>query len=904
MSKIGAKVLNGQFTIGEDGDNCAHIENNNKLWLAGQINRLDALSIQHISVDMDAGYKDNKFTKTVSGFGKYADITRETNFNENKNATVLFMGNNYDNIILLDVDNIGDTVDTFLKFYEEQQIPECGLVETTINGGLHLYYKLDEEQHEQIKGFKSADKQMFPDFLPLDKKGKTGIDIKYTNQLSYGPAYVDAEEQVSKTGPPIIHKSKTEIIVSEGLFYLPDIIFNEIKRIYENKDIKKKPAEKKTSKKQEETVEEEEETEEMRKSREAIDKELETEDMQKIDNKLTDYLNLLKPERWDHRGEWLKIGAIIKNEGGSFKLFDTYSKNSEKYETVSTRKLWDSLIPKKDKQARLGSLKYMAKQDTPLKQLYEVVDNKYISDVEKMWTMDYTDEALAKIFYAKYPKLFMYEPNKNAQGEWYTINDVNIWDTTRHYIALDNKIVELTESLRLEFKQLMDDEKEFNELKPKQIEALDKKYKTICKKLETQKTHKDLHDALKKYYFSSPKFDKIPHLVGFKNGVYDAENFEFRKAKPEEMVHLTTGYDFKQLEEDDKDIKAAKILLESIHGDNTEFILTCASLGIGGANILELILFHVGPGSNGKSLYADILEATFGELSYAGVPSSMFIEEGINTKSKPDPFLLEFESKRFVCSGEGKKKAILDNALIKSLSGNDKQRTRDLHKSKIEGFKLMCIINMFTNYYPQIDGDDAGIRRRTIILKYKYNFVDKVVKPNDRLIDRTIKSKLDNDTFKNAVFNLLLGYYKQFIKNNKKLAVPQNIREHTDNYLHSIAPISFFVANHLELLNTEIKNIKEREGLDMWYNIYKSMTDTPIAKTLFKLELEKKDFIFKNSGGTYTCINGKRIKSAEPTAKTAEPQEEDEEEDEEIEQPKKATSRPVSPNSKIKFIDN
>jgi phage/plasmid-associated DNA primase len=868
MSKIGAKVLNGEFTIGEDGDNCAHVENNNKLWLAGQINRLDALGIQHISVDMDAGFKDGKFTKTVSGFGKYADIKRETNFNENKNATVLFMGNNYDNIILVDVDNVGDTVDTFLKFYEEQQIPECGLVETTINGGLHLYYKLDEEQHQQIKGFKSADKQMFPDFLPLDKKGKTGIDIKYTNQLSYGPAYVEAEEQVSKTGPPIIHKSKTEIIVSEGLFFLPDIIFNEIKRIYENKDIKKKPAEKKTSKKQEPVEEEEEaEPEEMRKSREAIDKELETEDMQKADEKLGDYLNLLKPERFDHRGDWLRIGAIIKNEGGSFNLFDKYSKQSDKYETVSTRKLWDSLIPKKDKQARMGSLKYMAKQDAP-PETYKVVTLPFLSDIEKIWELDYTDEGIAKIFYSKYKDLFMYDPDKNKHGEWYAINEVGIWNVSNQYIKIDKKIAELSNFLDIELNKLLKDDEEFGECSPKCLKLLRTKLNNIIKKLNSTSSIKNIHEALKKYYASSPAFDKIPHLIGFNNGVYDASNFIFRKATPEEMVQATTGYDYKYIDETDALYKKIFNICESIHGDNLGYMLTCASLGLGGINTHEIIIFNIGKGSNGKSLYADILAGAFGNLSYKNVPSSYFEEEKNPTKSKADPMMLKFNNKRYIGSGEGKKKAILDSALLKSLSGNDIQEARNLYDSKIYEIVIMSIIMLYSNFLCQLDGDDDGICRRVRVVYYMFQFVDNPTTKTEKQIDRTIKNTINTDEFKNATFNILARYYNKYVNNKKVLVTPEKIKIDTDNYLNDLAPLRNYLNNNLILTTEQLKN-KDMLNINDLYNTYKAGTDTPMDKIQFKNELIKKGFIFKTVNRFNVCINA--IKTTQP--------EEDEEED-------------------------
>jgi P4 family phage/plasmid primase-like protien len=501
----------------------------------------------------------------------------------------------------------------------------------------------------------------------------------------------------------------------------------------------------------------------------------------------------------------------------------------------------------------------MCKQDNPeaYKETLELSDADK-AHIHQLWELDCADEILAKIFFARYGDLFMYDSTRNKHGEWYEINEFGIWDTAYQYVAMDKKMSELAVNLEKELRKYFDEITGDNDkMTPAQKGRLHKKLISIVKKLNTQKTHQDIHASLKKFYNFVPKFDATPHLMGFKNGVYDASTFTFRKADRNEMVHMTTNYNFELLNDDDEEMERAEKLLESIHGPNLDFMLTCAAMGIGGVNNAEIVLFHVGPGSNGKSLYADILDATFGALSYAGVPASFFIEEQNNTKSKPDPFLLEFEGKRFVCSGEGKKKAMLDSALIKSLSGNDVQRGRNLNEKKIESFRMMCIMNMFTNYFPQIDGDDGGIRRRTIIVKYHYNFVDNVVKPTDRQIDRNIKTTLGDEKFKNAVFNVLLRYYKKFVSNGKKVIVPDKIRQDTEEYLNSIAPIYLFFNNEIKVVEEKTLKSNEREKIDKWYEIYKAKDkDSAISKNSFRLELEKKDLKFVNVGGYFKCANG------------------------------------------------
>ena len=87
------------------------------------------------------------------------------------------------------------------------------------------------------------------------------------------------------------------------------------------------------------------------------------------------YLDCLGKTRCHKYDSWLKIGAIIFNEGGSFELLNVWSRQSNKYNYSDCAKLWKSFRSEKYMQLlTLATLKKYAFDDNPM--LYKNIKNK------------------------------------------------------------------------------------------------------------------------------------------------------------------------------------------------------------------------------------------------------------------------------------------------------------------------------------------------------------------------------------------------------------------------------------------------------------------------------------------------------------------------------------------------
>ena len=106
------------------------------------------------------------------------------------------------------------------------------------------------------------------------------------------------------------------------------------------------------------------------------------------------------------------------------------------------------------------------------------------------------------------------------------------------------------------------------------------------------------------------KLDKKLNLIGFTNGVYDLELGLFRKAKQEDYVSRTTGYDYVDKNEEEYFDK----LIDSIFEDEKRakwFKVHLGSLILGG-NREEKVYFWVGKGRNGKGTIDQLVRFALG----------------------------------------------------------------------------------------------------------------------------------------------------------------------------------------------------------------------------------------------------------------------------------------------------
>ena len=140
----------------------------------------------------------------------------------------------------------------------------------------------------------------------------------------------------------------------------------------------------------------------------------------------------------------------------------------------------------------------------------------------------------------------------------------------------------------------------------------------IIKNLETT-TFKNniMPDICLKFYLNNESFenelDKNGYLIGFENGVYDLENYEFRNGNPDDYISMSVGYDYVKKYTDHKNNLFQ--FLEDIqpNEDERDYLLKYTATGLGAENNEEISVFLSGKTRNGKTKYKDLVSYTLGE---------------------------------------------------------------------------------------------------------------------------------------------------------------------------------------------------------------------------------------------------------------------------------------------------
>jgi len=744
---------------------------------------------------------------------KYANKTLKILYNKDYNASIIPLGKSY-NLIGIDVDCKDDTIEQFENICIENDVMLNTLTLKTMNNGYHYYFTLSDVQKKKISGLTALTGALF----------NLHIDVKYNNQVFFGPSVMIADKIY-----------KYEISIDSKPMILPDFLFDEILKCYINQT-KQSPKPKKIAK--DKPIKEN-------------NNKLKIIIFNENDVKLKLYLDCLQDFRFDDYDEWIRIGAVIFNENGSFELFNEYSKKSKKYTTIDDcMTKWNSYSKDHDKVATMKTLMELAKYDNYSMFVDALLKDTNANMIEILF-YNIDDVLCAYLFYSLSPKSYIYDvTNKN----WYKINTYGIYEMDKECLNIKgdiNKILlhEIEKLYMAKCRQLDEEQKT----------KLTIKYLNIRKYLHYNGNKGKIISELCLLYKHDKFYEQADNvnnkLLAFNNGVYDLEIFEFRNAKPEELITCTTGFDYKE-QNITKSNELEKIL-ESIMPDIEErsYLLTTIALGLIGELMMECFYIWIGNGANGKGVLRDFISATFGNYF-----DNMEIEYLCKNKhgvhaSAADPVMARKKNCRLVITTEPDGDVNINCGKLKQVSGGDPLQVRFLFKDPFNFIPKFYLI-IQTNENIAINGYDGGIIRRLKFIKFPNKFVDDPIKDNERKIDRTLKPKIQKGEFRIEFFEILVEHYKKFKNtNDTKLTMPSRFKNDTETYLNENDPVAQFIQAKLIKTNNE-KDCILSSALYKEYCDYYDGDNKRINTMQFKTIMSNKGFETKrfNQGVKYTHI--------------------------------------------------
>lgn len=721
--------------------------------MENQLNQLTELNIVHLPVKIE--WKNNKkdYMPKYKTKDKPLTTINRTEIT-NANGTFIPTGEWYD-LICIDIDNKDDTVNEFCEYaLDNNVVPQ--IFETTMSGGFHLYYRLNDKQKKKLATFS----QSLGSAWAING---WSIDIKYNNCFMFGPTITKKDGNIVKTE---LH------VYNDELETLPNIFFDEIYRIAQ-------------SQKKHGTVPNEIHTciQDYKIPIKTVDN--------TNDKVIYDILNKLDYTRFSGHTNFFMIMQIIHNCGGSKDLMLKIANERGNKPTKRTLQVENNYkFLDIGKGCTMATLLYMLKMDA--REDYKQASDTILSHVNidnaelKKFISNINDTSASALFYSLYPDKYLFDAKMK---EWHKVNKYGIWEKQDGFINIDKDINDMYEYVKAESVKLKltEFEEKFVEKLTNQLQN-DTPITKIHNRLVVKYSVEDLH---KKMNIKNGK------LLAFTNGVYEFATKKFRNALPKEYINVTTGYDYSDDVCEIKKQELLKILLDIFDTEEKlRFVTLVYILGFSDRNAHSKILFHIGKGGNGKSIMGILMNRIFGDFSEDKLSASYIYEHKVTAKDKTDSILANLQHKKLVCVLEAEKK--LDVGVLKDMSGGTMQSATLKFKNEATKFLTGYLLHIQSNVFPELNGKvDNALMRRFIMITYKNLFVDYPEEPNERQLDPHLGEKIMDDYYTKEMLQLALEIYHEYLDNGKKLIIPKDVKYDTTQYFASESPVDDFLLNGL-----------------------------------------------------------------------------------------------------------
>lgn len=141
-----------------------------------------------------------------------------------------------------------------------------------------------------------------------------------------------------------------------------------------------------------------------------------------------------------------------------------------------------------------------------------------------------------------------------------------------------------------------------------------------------------------------------------------------------------------------------------------------------GSTAEQCLFFLYGTGSNGKSTFVNMISSLFGDYTKnAQSDTIMRVDRGSSSAARSD--IARLKSVRLVTTSEPSGGCVLDEALVKTMTGEDVITARRLYREEFQ-FRPEFKIVMATNVKPIIKHSDHGIWRRVRMLPFTAQIPD------------------------------------------------------------------------------------------------------------------------------------------------------------------------------------
>jgi putative DNA primase/helicase len=334
-------------------------------------------------------------------------------------------------------------------------------------------------------------------------------------------------------------------------------------------------------------------------------------------------------------------------------------------------------------------------------------------------------------------------------------------------------------------------------------------YKKYCKRWQARGARGTyLSDAESVYPISMSEFDKDIYLLNCQNVTVDVRTGEVHDHNSEDKLTRLADveYDAKA-----QSLRFSSFVDEVMSGDKDKLTFLQKSLGYGltGDTKYEcMFIYHGATTRNGKGTLMESVLNVMGDYGLSVRPETIAYKQVVNSQG-PSEDIARLAGVRFANISEPRRGLVLNEAQIKSMTGNDTLNARFLHENSFD-FKPQFKLFINTNYLPVITDMTLFSSGRIIIVPFDRHF-------EEWEQDKSLKAEFAKEEVKSAILNWLLEGYA--LLNKEGFTQPEAVRNATKVYQHDSDKVLLFAEECLaEHAGAEAKTSAVYKTYRTWCN--------------------------------------------------------------------------------------
>lgn len=424
--------------------------------------------------------------------------------------------------------------------------------------------------------------------------------------------------------------------------------------------------------------------------------------------------------------KWIKVGMALKNT--SEKLFITWLKFSSQSGSFD----WGDVPDLYDKWNKFnrGDLSYRSiifwSKECNLTEYNEIRDrslDKYIH--YSFHNLTHWD--LANTLKQMYKDSFVCVNIKH--GVWYSFED-NRWIENDSGTSLRNIISTDFHNIYFKYVRKIQNQNKDKQTDSEEAKDIGIKFSKLTKALKTSSEKNNImKESCERFYDKDfyNKLDTNPYLIGCKNGVVDVKHKEFRKGNQSDYINKTTNLDYMPLQHyrdvcpntiDELNTFMYQLFPEE---ELRDYMWEHLASTLIGTNNNQTFNIYLGVGANGKSILVDLMGKILGD--YKGTVPSTLITQKRTSIGSTSSEIYQLIGKRYAVMQELSKGDVINEGIMKEITGGDPIQCRALFKDSITfipQFKLVVCTNVLFD----VKSNDDGTWRRIRVCEFKSKFTD------------------------------------------------------------------------------------------------------------------------------------------------------------------------------------